>query len=206
MPVQRFGDWGVALDIVNTMERDFRAAATSAAVEEGHFLRKMIVEGIRNGAPGGKAFLPLAPTTLAVRAVTGFKGTKPLIRKGDLRNAIVVKHENGVVFIGVLRSARGRRGQSIANIADLMENGSRPIVIRLTPRARRFLFMALRRAGLAGAGGHHDKRGTGIAIVQIPPRPFFAPVFEQYASNREQVARRFLGRIAKRLGGRLGLV
>jgi hypothetical protein len=205
MSATRYGDWGVALRIVNTMQKRWEQAAEQAALEEGHFLRKKLVEGIREGAPGGKAFRPLAPTTLAVRKIVGFKGTKPMMNRGDLRNAIVVKKELGVVFVGILRNAKGKGGKPVANIAELHEFGSRPIVIRLSKKAHRFLMMAFRKAGIAGQGGGGGG-GSMIAIVQIPPRPMFGPVFEQYLSNREEVARRFMGRIAKRLGGDFGKV
>jgi len=42
--------------------------------------------------------------------------------------------------------------------------------------------------------------GIGIAIVQIPPRPFLAPVLEKYG-QRADVERRFRERLAKLLGG-----
>lgn len=207
MGVTKYGDWGTALRIVNTMQSRFTAAAEGAALEEGHFLRKEVVQGISAGAPGGKAFRPLSPLTLAVRKLTGFKGTKPLLNRGDLRNSITVKKVGGVVFVGILRSAKGAGGKPIANIAELHEFGSRPIVIRLSKKAHRFLMMALRRAGAGTAApGHGAPAGAMIAIVQIPARPFFGPVFDKYLSNREEVARRFMGRIAKRLGGDLGVV
>jgi hypothetical protein len=204
MAVEKTGDWGVALRIVNTMQSKFEQAADGAALEEGHFLRKMVVEGIREGAPGGKAFKPLAATTLAIRKIVGFKGTKPLLNRGDMRNAIMVKRESGVVFVGILRNAKGKNGKPVANIAEMNEFGSRPIVIRLSRKAQRFLMMAFRKAGIAGKDAGNS--GTMIAVVQIPARPFFGPVFEKYLSNQEEVARRFLGRIAKRLGGDLGKV
>lgn len=205
MAAKQYGDWGLGLRIVNTMQGRFERAADEAALEEGHFLRKMLVQGIREGAPGGKALRPLAPTTLAVRKIVGFKGTKPLLNRGDLWKAIVVKKENGVVFVGILRSAKGKGGKPIANLAEMHEFGSRPIVIRLTQKAHRFLMMAFRKAGIAGqsSGG---AGGSMIAVVQIPARPVFGPVFEKYLSNREEVAKRFLGRIAKRLGGDLGKI
>jgi hypothetical protein len=46
-----------------------------------------IVEGIREQAPGGRAFAPLEPTTLAIRQFRGFRGTKALLVAGDLRTA-----------------------------------------------------------------------------------------------------------------------
>ena len=44
---------------------------------------------------------------------------------------------------------------------------------------------------------------TRIAIIQIPARPFLAPVFDKYAQP-EQVSRRFLERVAAQLSGDFG--
>ncbi len=209
MAVKLYGDWGTALTIVNTMKKDFELASEQALLEEGQFARKAIVQGISAGAPGGKPFKALTQETLAVRKLVGFKGTKPLLNRGDLRNSISVKKENGVVFVGILRNAKGKSGKAVANIAELHEFGSKPIVIRVTPKMHRFLLMAFRKAGIAkseGGGGKGGASSGHVIIVQIPARPFFGPVFEQLYSNQEEVAARFLGRIAKRLGGKLGMV
>jgi hypothetical protein len=40
-------------------------------------------------------------------------------------------------------------------------------------------------------------------VLQIPPRPFLAPVFEKFAKP-EDVSRRFLARVARNLGGDFG--
>ena len=42
-----------------------------------------------------------------------------------------------------------------------------------------------------------DQSSTGIAIIKVPARPFLLPVFEKYGADAEQVARRFLERVAK---------
>ena len=52
------------------------AAFDKALMQEAQFLRTKIVEGIREQAPGGRAFAPLAPTTLAIRQFRGFRGTR----------------------------------------------------------------------------------------------------------------------------------
>lgn len=178
-----------------------QAAVDKAALKEGQFLRTKIVEGIREQAPGGRAFTPLAPTTLAIRKFTGFGGTKALIVHGDLRNAVTVTRDGDRILVGVLRSARNRAGRPLVNIAALNETGSRPIVVRLTPKARAFLHAAFRRAGLDAP--RPGQPSTGIAVLRIPPRPFLAPVFEKYAQPG-QISRRFLDRVAAQLRGDFG--
>jgi hypothetical protein len=159
--------------------------------------------GIREQVPGGKAFAPLAPTTLAIRRFRGFRGTKALLVQGDLRNSITVVRDGDRVFVGVLRTARNRAGRSLVDIAALHEHGSRPIVVRITPKARAFLHAAFRHAGLDTPSS--GQRGTAIAVIQIPARPFLAPVFEKYAQP-EQISRRLLERVALDLGGDLGRI
>jgi len=180
-----------------------QAAFDKALLQEAQFLRTKIVEGIREQAPGGQAFTPLAPTTLAIRQFRGFHGTKALLVHGDLRNSITVTKDGDRVFVGVLRTARNRSGKSLVDIAALHEHGSRPIVLRLTPKARAFLHAAFRHAGLDGPGS--GQPSTGIAVIQVPARPFLAPVFEKCAQP-DQIARRFLERVVAHLRGDFGRI
>lgn len=211
--VKLFGDWDKADKIVNTMQPTFDQAARKAMLQFAHFLRRQIVTGIREGAPGGEAFTPLSPKTLAVRAFRGFKGTKPLIHRGDLRNAIVVKEVPSMkaVFVGVLRSAsRGGQpgGEPLINVAQLMEQGGGPYVVPITAKSRRFYHAALEAAGLAPAGGGGGASGSGsgkvsIAIFRIPARPFLRPVFDKYAKP-DDVRAFFYDAVAKMMNGMLG--
>lgn len=200
--VKKIGPWTRVGQLLAAAPRRMQAAFDRALLQEGHFLRTKIVEGIREQAPGGQAFAPLAPTTLAIRQFRGFRGTKALLVQGDLRNSITVVKDGDRVLVGVLRSARSRNGK-LVDIAALQEHGSQPIVLRLTPRARAFLHAAFRRAGLDEPSS--GQPGIGIAIIQIPARPFLAPVFDKYAQP-EQISRRFLERVAALLGGDFGRV
>lgn len=67
------------------------------------------------------------------------------------------------------------------SLASVHEFGSRPIAVKLTPKARAFLHAAFRRAGL-------DSPSTGIAIIKVPARPFLCPVLEKYGADAEVVA------------------
>lgn len=201
MEVKRIGPWTKVGRLLATAPRRMQAAFDKALWQEGQFLRTKIVEGIREQAPGGRAFAPLAPTTLAIRQFRGFRGSKALIVQADLRNSITVVRDGDRVLVGVLRTARNRAGKSLVDIAALQEYGSRPIVVHLTPRARAFLHAAFRHAGLDRPSS--GQPGTGIAVIQIPARPFLAPVFDKYAQP-EQVSRRFLERVAALLGGDFG--
>lgn len=201
MEVKRIGPWTKVGKLLAAAPRRMQAAFDKALWQEGQFIRTKIVEGIREQAPGGRAFAPLAPTTLAIRQFRGFRGSKALIVQADLRNSITVVRDGDRVLVGVLRTARNRAGKSLVDIAALQEYGSRPIVIHLTPRARAFLHAAFRHAGLDRPNS--GQPGTGIAVIQIPARPFLAPVFDKDAQP-EQVSRRVLERVAAQLGLDLG--
>lgn len=202
MKVTKIGDWQLARRLVSTAQKRLKDATDKAVLQEAQFFRTKIVEGIREQAPGGQPFKPPAPTTLAIRRFRGFKGTKALLVRGDLRNSITVVREKGGAFVGVLRTAKGATGQPLVNVAAVHEFGSRPIIVKLTPKARRFLHAAFRRAGLDRSAG--DRPSTGIAVIRVPARPFLRPVFEKYGGDPEEVSRRFLARVSKLLSGDFG--
>lgn len=201
MKLTKTGEWAAARRILASAPKRIREAQDKAVLQEAQFFRTKIVEGLRSGSPGGQAFQPLAPTTLAIRRLRGGKGTKPLIHHGDLRNSIAVVKEGDGVFVGVLRSAKGSGGASLVNVAAIHEFGSRPIVLKITPKVRALLHAAFRKAGLDKPAG--DRPSTGVAVIRIPARPFLRPVFETYGAP-EEVAKRFVERVAKLLGGDFG--
>lgn len=199
--VIKVGQWDVAARILATAPRRVHDAIVTATRQEAQFLRGKIVEGLRTQAPGGRQFAPLAESTLATRRLRRFSGTKALIVRGDLRNSVTVRSQGDSAFVGVLRTARGKSGQSLANVAELNEFGSRPIVTVVTPRMRQFLAAALGDRGQGGGGGG---QGTGIIVRQIPPRPFIRPVVDRWYGDPDRVKRRFLARVARLLGGDFG--
>ncbi len=197
MTVQRTGDWSLARNLLRTLPAELGSAVEKALRQEGQLLRREIVEGITRQAPGGEAMRPLAATTIAARLLKGFSGTKALIWRADLRNAIASIYERGQVFVGVPRKARDRQGRPTVDIAELNEFGSDPIVVRMTVKMRRYLAALYARAGAPAQTGS----GGGFAVIRIPPRPFLRPAFEKF---RQGVDRRFLGRVAGLLGIRGG--
>jgi hypothetical protein len=155
---------------------------------EAQGLRTEIVSGLTDQAPGGSPIRELSPATLAARRLAGFEGTKALIRRADLRNAITVVARDLAVFVGVPRKTV--RGKDLVDIAKENEFGFGPIVIRITDRMRRFLHALLRELG----GAHSAATGgsSGVVIVHIPARPFLRPAFDKW---RVGVRERFLRRI-----------
>lgn len=203
--MQLTGDWQKAAKLASGLQARFQRSVQAALMAEGQHLRGQIVKGIRSGAPGGKAFAPLSPITLAVRSFRGFGGSKPLIVSGGLIGGIVAVRAAGGVFVGVLRSAKSKGGKSLANVAQIQEDG-RTWTQTLSPKARRFLFAALRHGGLSQGGGPKPKGTSGGAstiTITTPARPFIGPVLEQ-EGKPEAVAKRFWERVAAGLGYDLG--
>ena len=193
MSVTQTGDWAVARRLLTAAPMKLKAAVGMALRQEAQLLRREIVQGITKQAPGGEAFKPLSPLTLAAREMKGRGGTKALMVRGDLRNAIAAIVEGDEAFVGVPRKARGQDGKSVIDVAQVQEFGAGPIVIPMTPAMRRFLFALLRKAGDEKSGGS----GRGVVVVTIPARPFLRPAFKVFEKG---VQKRFLGRVAVLMG------
>lgn len=195
------GPWGAVLKTLVDFPKDFKEAKKKALLQEGQFFRNEILKGIREQSPGGKDFKPLSPATLAIRKLFGIRGTKALIEHGDLRNSIVVQMIGEEVFVGILRTAHGADGHSLVDVAKVQEEGSKPIVIKMTPKMAALIHKAFREAGGESNRMGAPPKSTGIVIVQIPARPFMAPVFEKFG-NPEQASERFAARFRKIMAGK----
>jgi hypothetical protein len=193
MTVRKTGDWALARRLLTAAPVKLRAAVGTAIRQEAQLLRREIVQGITKQAPGGKSLKPPSPLTLAARKMKGRGGTKALMVRGDLRNAIAAIVKGDEAFVGVPRKARGKDGKSLVDVAQVQEFGAGPIVIPMTPAMRRFLFALLRKAGQERSGG----TGRGVVVVQIPARPFLRPAFKQFEKGAQK---RFLGRVAGLMG------
>jgi hypothetical protein len=191
---QRTGDWDKVRRMLAGAPARVQAAAQTALRQEAHLLRKEIIEGLTAQAPGGEPIRPLSPLTLGTRQLRGRSGTKALVERGDLRNAISVVIDGDAAFVGVPRKARSTDGKSLFDIAQAQEYGTAPRIVPITPAMRRFLFAVLRRAGVALTG---EGSGKGVIVVQVPARPFLRPAFEKFARGAQ---RRFLNRVAALLG------
>lgn len=195
-----FGEWAPVLKTLKDAPRDFKEAKHRALLGEAEFFKKALVLGIRDQAPGGRAFKPLSPTTIAMRQFLGFKGTKALIERGDLWRGITVFDLTEEVFVGVLRTAKNQDGKSLADIAQLNEEGSKPIVIHMTPKMAALLHAAFRASGYGNRMGP-PAPSTGIIVVQVPARPVFGPVFATLG-QADIASKRFAERFIKEMKGK----
>lgn len=191
--MRRTGDWKRAQQFLAGGSRRLQAAIDVALRQEAHALRNEIVTGITKQAPGGESIRPLSPMTIAVRKLLGFGGTKALMVRADMRNSVKVVIKNGDAFIGILRTARSKDGKELVKVAELHEFGGPPVVIPMTPKMRRFLFAAMRKAGIEPNG---SGSGKGVIVTQVPARPFLRPAFAKF---RQGASRRFHLRVAKQM-------
>ena len=139
--------------------------------QEAQLLRKEIVQGLTRQAPGGKSLKKPAPTTLAARKLEGFGGSKVLLVRGELRNAVAVVVKGEEAFVGIPRKARNKEGELLVDIAQIQEFGSEPMVIPMTPAMRAFLFKALREAGIPPSDARWARRcgGQGACATLFAP-------------------------------------
>ena len=195
MSVQRTGDWDRARRALAGGGRRLGRVLRVVVYREAHRLRAEILTGLRKQAPGGEAFRPLSKLTLAARRLAGFRGSKALMRTGDLRNSITVlpTAPAAEAFVGVPRASGKVR------IAEIHEYGTNPIVIPITPKMRRFLGALFKRATRTKKREKRRGNGTKLVVVQIPARPFLRPAIEAW---KRGVGRRVEAEIRLRMGWR----
>lgn len=106
-----------------TLDRYASRVKTGIARATGqlaHALRKEIVTGIRNQAPGGIRFVPLRPATIARKG-----SSKALIDHGDLiRSVNVTKLGDLAYFVGINKNVVAPNGKPMVNIAEIHEYGA----------------------------------------------------------------------------------
>ena len=197
--VEKFGDHALVASLLRTLPADLEEVVEIALKQEGLWAVSRIKEGIVAQAPGGQAFTPLKPSTLALRQQQGFSGTKALIVHGDLLNSVVSIYSKGVVFVGIARTARGKDGKELINVAAIHEFGAGPkFVAWASERQRRFVMALMEKAGMLG-NPTTARAGGGGYLLFIPARPYIRPTFKKFYGNEREASERFVGRIKKLL-------
>jgi hypothetical protein len=182
------GDWEKAFRLLSALPQRLKTTLNQGVLEEAHRIRDDIVKGIHRGAPGGKRFAPHSPLTLAVRKMRRFGGSKVMIQSAALVNSVaVIPVRPGVAFVGVRRKAK-----SGANIAHIHEFG-RTFTVPFTSRMARFLFAAMKRAGIPPRPRAKGSKGAGSITIRIPARPYIGPVVKNL--DRAAIRARFEARI-----------
>jgi len=160
---------------------------TMKGLEQAALLaEREIVKGLKSGRPGGVRMKKLSKIT---KILTG--RSKPLNRSGagGLSGAITHKidRNNRQAFVGVLRTSRGSDGESLVNIALIHEFGTKPYVIKVTDKMRKFFFFL------------HFKSGGKINFISplqgfvlhpgVPARPFIRPVMAKIQPKIQKIVK-----------------
>lgn len=204
--ITKVGQWAQARKILSTAPFALPIAIRKAVKQEGQFMRKMMVQNMtQQGALVGAPFAPHAASTKLTRKFRRRPTGKVLIDRADLRNSITVEAKGDAVFIGVLRTARGKNGRPLAKIARVHEFGQ-TIAIPVTPAMIRFLHLMFSKSSpQKGQSGRSKGLHVGdTLIVKVPARPFIQPVADKFYSNPVVVRARFNMRLGALLGGTFG--
>lgn len=205
LKIRPIGAWPEATaTFTNLPARHLRASKAALWLEARRF-RLEVQAGIRSGAPGGKAFKPLSPLTIALHGA----GKGILNRTETMINEVVIIREGNNVSITV----RGSR----TRVADIHEGG-RTFKRVLTKKQRMFLFAAMKRAGITpgkgggGGGGpmrdsagkflSKEQKAAQVGMTIIPARPFFGPTAAKYFKNVRAAEQRLLGDWRTSMGGK----
>lgn len=177
---KRLTDWRIRLPkVVNVQMR-----------RQALRLKTITVRGIRDGAPGGKAFKPLADSTIKMKG-----SSKPLIDNSDLIRSIDVDEVGpDQFFIGTNRNVETEDGEKMMNLAEIHENGTAPYFIPITVKMRRFWFVMVRKGVFSGPLSHDIDT---ILHPGVPARPYAEPSFNEWAKDFE---RQFTEGLARSLG------
>lgn len=198
MQITKTGKWGDAHKKLSVLSTNLLKAGQQALLQEGLLLEREIKQGIQSQAPGGTAFAPLKQTTLAVRKFRRRGGSKVLQVTNALTRSTTTKMVGHMVFVGILRGAKSKDGRSLANIGDIHETG-RTFTITVTPKMRRFLFAAFRKAGIidpAKVAGPAKK----VWLIHIKARPFMMPAFKKWKAMDGGIRNRYSRRLERALG------
>ncbi len=204
------GDWDKAKGALAVKLKPLIREATLQEAALGERIMKRFITDA-----GGKGWVaPLSPWTVASRKLSrpAIKGTKPLIARGDMRNSITHKVSGGQAFVGILKAAKSKDGKSLHDLAALHEKG-KTIVIRITPKMRRFMAILARTVHGGSKKGGSGGGGKQFLVVHIPARPFIGPSFEMWMNGSSPAmvlykgmpaGQRMLIRVGKRANKRLG--
>ena len=119
MTVRRFGEWDRAKALLtNGFNQRLALAIRQATIKNALLLVREIKRGIRDQAPGGQQFAPLAQVTIDRKG-----SSKALIDTGFLVNSITQKIMSDGAFVGLLRTSVHKDGESLANVGAIMEYG-----------------------------------------------------------------------------------
>lgn len=179
------GAWNEARRRLENGPKEVKRRQVLAIRRAALILEGALKQGMRDGAPGGDRFKPLALTTVLLRRK---HSDKPLLDTGALLGSIstVIDDSKPLVeaFVGVKRGAKGAGGIDLQNLAVIHEYGTAPFTIFVTDGIRR-LFIHLSIIS-NGAIKPLKKETTYIRHPGVPARPFFGPTLRAIRPRLEQ--------------------
>lgn len=124
--LQNPADWARIGALLVAAPARMVAVVDAKLLAEAARLEGLIKIGIRNQAPGGKAFVPLKPATIRAKG-----SSKALIDSGSLLRAIkATRLKPLIVFVGVSRTVRSSTVKgSLIDIARVHEFGAKFSII-----------------------------------------------------------------------------
>jgi len=208
-----YGDWDKALGRLKNMNSLMAKNIRVATKENAIGLRDEIKRTIRDGR---SEWPSLSGITVKVKG-----SSKPLIGHGDLMNSVTAQSLGSFgFFVGVPRAVKNSEGVEMVNIARVQEFGAKikPKVAKaLTiPATREAQVLAHRNRGVRNIPGLFRPKGTRVLArkgakgfevmfilmsqVEIPPRPFVGPTFED---NKDAMKKRWRRAAKDALQGRV---
>lgn len=116
------GEWEKALMVVKKLEKIIRKGINKGTITNAHLIEARAVKHIQNQDLRWKKLDPAYKRWKEKNRLS----TDKLIATGTLMNSITVQvlKDGQEAFVGVLRKARGKNGEQLANIAAVHEFGS----------------------------------------------------------------------------------
>jgi len=185
--VKRVGPWAPVIALLQSRRRLERALESAIARESFLWAREMKLFIIR----GSGEHEQLSKITVHLKSFFGLK-TKPLIAYGDMVNSIRSHRlRRGYYMAGILRTAIGSRGRSMADVAEMMEFGSQSSIVQVVESEKQInFFWRLRQAGLMA---FVPQKGS-VVRINIRERRFARPVAEELAPKAQE---RMVKRVAE---------
>ena len=193
------GQWKLLDHNMVQLATRLRTAQSMVVQQEAQFLRGKIIRSFKtSGRSNGRKWKANRPSTIDAKG-----SSKPLIDRGDLRNAIVVVPQGPRrAFVGVSSKKRSRDGGRLVDIAAVHEFG-RVITMRVTKKMHAYVMAQIAKNGGPSGKGSGNFRPGAMIVIKIPERSFLRASVKKHMNPAKLIPRARV-RYAKALGLRGG--
>lgn len=182
--IEMIGDWAGQLEKLDPRKW---AEVLNEELSQGVYLGASVIEGkAKKGVARGRSSWPKKhPWTIPIRRSEGESGRGRMRVSGSLMNAINVRHDGLVAYVGLFRGEAwtNERGD-YANVGWQLEHG---YYINVTPRMR----------GWLAARGLFLRQGT--KVIRIRAWPFLAPAVTQSKKEVKEILEAAIRRALHRI-------